>query len=183
MSVSLKKLWNDYGIGGIFLALIGLYVLYMLYNYFMSKGSSGHEGQTGNTNKAYNNNPSSQQSQGVADANEFNNETFAAVAGSSSAPSPSTNTSSSDPSELLPKDTNSQWAQLNPVGGGEMGNINFLKAGALLGIDTVGQSLRNANQQLRSDPTIPQVAVGPWNQSTITPDFMRPPLEIGQGSQ
>jgi hypothetical protein len=84
---------------------------------------------------------------------------------------------------LLPKDTNSQWAQLNPVGQGEIGNINFLKAGYQIGIDTVGQSLRNANLQERSDPVIPQMSVGPWNMSTITPDFMRPPLEIGQGGQ
>ena len=40
MSVSLKKLWNDYGVGGILIAIIGLYVLSMLYNYFMSKGQS-----------------------------------------------------------------------------------------------------------------------------------------------
>jgi len=25
--------------------------------------------------------------------------------------------------------------------------------------------------------------VGPWNLSTIEPDFMRPPLEIGSGVQ
>jgi len=25
--------------------------------------------------------------------------------------------------------------------------------------------------------------VGPWNQTTIEPDFMRPPLQIGSGAQ
>ena len=86
-----------------------------------------------------------------------------------------------DPSELLPKDSNSQWAQLNPNGGGELSNINLLKAGYNIGIDTIGQSLRNSNQQIRSEPPNPQVYVGPWNMSTITPDLMRPPLEIGSG--
>ena len=50
-------------------------------------------------------------------------------------------------------------------------------------IDTVGQSLRNANLQIRSEPPNPQLNVGPWNQSTIESDFLRPPLEIGCGSQ
>jgi len=43
--------------------------------------------------------------------------------------------------------------------------------------------LRNANLQIRSEPPNPQLSVGPWNQSTITPDFLRPPLELGQGVQ
>lgn len=85
--------------------------------------------------------------------------------------------------DLLPKDKNSEWAQLNPSGLGELNNINLLKAGWSQGVDTVGQSLRNPNLQLRSEPPIPQRQVGPWNQSTISPDFMRVPLEIGQGPQ
>ena len=88
-----------------------------------------------------------------------------------------------NPAELLPKDTNSAWAQLNPTGKGELANVNLLKAGYHIGIDTIGQNLRNANQQIRSDPVIPQLNVGPWNQSTITSDYMRPPLEIGSGQQ
>ena len=181
MSLSLKKLWNDYGVGGIFIAIIGLYVLSMLYKYFMSKGSSGYEGQSNNNNNAYKKNGSSANTpQGPSDATEGNNEVYASVGGSMAPPS---SCSANNPSDLLPSDTNSQWAQLNPVGQGELSNVNFLKAGYQIGIDTVGQSLRNANQQLRSDPVIPQTAVGPWNISTITPDFMRPPLEIGQGGQ
>ena len=42
-----------------------------------------------------------------------------------------------------------------------------------------GQSLRNANRQLRSEPANPQVKVSPWLQSTIEPDTDRKPLEIG----
>ena len=48
-----------------------------------------------------------------------------------------------------------------------------------MGIDTVGNSLRNANQQLRSEPANPQVKVSPWNQATIDPDVNRKALEIG----
>ncbi len=80
-------------------------------------------------------------------------------------------------SELLPADTNSQWAQMNPMGSGDLQGKNFLSAGALVGVNTVGQSLRNANYQLRAEPPNPQVQVGPWQQSTIEPDLARRPLD------
>jgi hypothetical protein len=56
---------------------------------------------------------------------------------------------------------------------------NFLNAGYQIGVDTIGQSLRNASHDLRSEPANPQQQVGPWNQSTIEPDINRKPLEIG----
>jgi len=84
-----------------------------------------------------------------------------------------------DPSELLPKDLNSQWAQLNPAGNADFKNVNLLKAGYLIGIDTVGSSLRNANLQERSEPPNPTASVSPWLNTTIEPDLMRLPLEIG----
>ena len=111
-----------------------------------------------------------------------NNERFASVrGGQTSMPTSSMTGNIQNPADLLPRDTNSQWAQLNPNGGGELSNINLLSAGSIIGIDSIGSSLRNANQQIRSEPANPQVYVGPWNMSTITPDFMRPPLEIGSG--
>ncbi len=88
-----------------------------------------------------------------------------------------------DPSELLPKDNNSQWSELNPQGSGDLQNVNLLKAGYHVGIDTVGNSLRNANLQVRSEPANPQLNVGPWMNTTIAPDTMITPLEIGQGPQ
>lgn len=88
-----------------------------------------------------------------------------------------------DPSELLPKDQNNEWARLNPVGGHDLMNVNLLKAGYHSGIDTVGSSLRNANLQLRSEPPNPTSKVSPWMNSTIEPDLMRVPLEIGCGPQ
>jgi hypothetical protein len=83
------------------------------------------------------------------------------------------------PGELLPKDTNSVWAQQNPMGNGSLKGKNFLSAGALIGINTVGQSLRNANYQLRSEPPNPQVPVSVFYNSTIEPDTNRRDLEIG----
>ena len=88
-----------------------------------------------------------------------------------------------DPADLLPKDTNSQWAQLNPGTSNDMNDVNFLKSGYHQGIDTIGSSLRNANLQVRSEPPNPQVKVSPWQNTTIEPDLMRVPLEMGCGPQ
>ena len=83
------------------------------------------------------------------------------------------------PSELLPANTQSQWSDVNPSGQGNLGDQNFLSAGYHFGTDTVGQSLRNANRQLRSEPANPTVQVSPFMNSTISPDINRRPLEIG----
>lgn len=87
------------------------------------------------------------------------------------------------PSDLLPQDQNSQWAALNPSAVSQGGMPDLLQAGYHIGLDTIGQTLRNANLQLRSDPIIPKQEVGPWNHSTIEPDLGRVPLEIGVGCQ
>jgi hypothetical protein len=84
---------------------------------------------------------------------------------------------------MLPKDPNSQWAQLNPSGSGDLMNQNLLSAGFLSGIDTIGNTMKNPNLQLRSEPPNPQLNIGPWNNSTFAPDLMRTPLEIGCGPQ
>lgn len=80
--------------------------------------------------------------------------------------------------DLLPRDADSLYAQVNPSGQGSLADQNFLTAGYHIGINTVGQTLRNANRQLRSEPPNPQVKVSPWQQTTIEPDINRRPLEI-----
>lgn len=85
------------------------------------------------------------------------------------------------PNDLLPHDQNSEWAALNPINMSQ-GNIiagDMLQAGYHIGLDTIGQTMKNANLQLRSDPIIPKQNVGPWNQSTYEPDYARVPLEVG----
>ena len=83
--------------------------------------------------------------------------------------------------DLLPKDAaNSKWAQVNPAGQGDVKDQNFLTAGYMFGINTVGSSLKNPNLQLRSEPVIPKVSVGPFlNSSYEASDTLRRPLEIG----
>ena len=85
------------------------------------------------------------------------------------------------PSELMPNldAINSQYVQMNPLGQGDVSNQNFLTAGYHIGINTQGQSLRNPNLSLRSEPPNPREIVSPWHQSTIEPDLNRRPLEIG----
>ena len=83
------------------------------------------------------------------------------------------------PEELLPQDNSSTWAQVNPQGSGTLKDKNFLQAGHHVGVNTVGQTLRNPNLQLRSEPPNPQVKVSPWQQTTMDPDVNRRPFEIG----
>ena len=83
------------------------------------------------------------------------------------------------PDELLPGNAATKFAASNPQAGGELKDQNFLEAGYHIGVNTVGQSLRNANRQLRSEPPNPQVKVSPCMTTTISPDMNRRPLEIG----
>ena len=85
-----------------------------------------------------------------------------------------------NPADLLPKDNNSSW-NLKPMGSGDFLGVNLLSAGQLIGVDTIGSSLRNANLQVRSEPPNPQLQVSPWMNTTIEPDPFRAPLEIGCG--
>lgn len=82
--------------------------------------------------------------------------------------------------DLLPNDAaaNSKWAQVNPAGQGDVANQNYLTSGWAVGINTISGSLRNANLQLRSETPNPRGA-WPINNSTIQPDLMRRPLELG----
>lgn len=85
-----------------------------------------------------------------------------------------------DAGELLPKEQADQFAQLFPEGMGHLSNRrDFLTSGFHIGINTVGQTLRNANYQLRSDPPNPQTVTTWMNNPTITPDLSRRVLEIG----
>ena len=185
MSVSLKKLWNDYGIGAILVLLIIAYGVSLFANYLSNKGSYGSESNSSMQQQYKNTN--AQASSGVRPSDPNGNEVFASATGVQTSmpgiPSSCSKPNIQNPDELLPKDTNSQWAQLNPTGKGELANVNLLKAGYHIGIDTIGQTLRNANLQIRSEPPNPQLNVGPWNLSSIEPDFMRIPLQLGSGPQ
>ena len=79
--------------------------------------------------------------------------------------------------DLLPGGADSTWAQVVPAGQGSLTDQNFLTSGHHIGMNTVGNSLRNASHDLRSELPNPQAQVSPWNQTTIGPDLMRRPLD------
>lgn len=76
-------------------------------------------------------------------------------------------------SELLPKDVNKDWfetdfshAQVN------VDDDNLVVTDRyIVGVNTVGQSLKNPSYDLRASPPCPKFTVSPWQQSTIEPDF------------
>lgn len=78
--------------------------------------------------------------------------------------------------ELLPVEENDKWFQ-NPNS-----KFNLLEAVSLeipeikIGIDTVGQSRKNATYDLRTAPPNPKFVVSPWSNSTIEPDYNTKPL-------
>ena len=85
-------------------------------------------------------------------------------------------------SALLPKETATQedFGEFAPDE--ILANQNYLDPRSQVGFpETVGGALRNANQQIRSEPPNPRGAVSIFNTSTIEPDQMRPPFEIGAG--
>ena len=88
-----------------------------------------------------------------------------------------------NPADLLPKDHNSQWAALNPINQGNIAMPDLLQAGYHIGLDTIGQTMKNPNLQLRSDPIIEKKSVSPWNNSTTEADYARVPLELGYGGR
>lgn len=165
-----------------------LFIVFLFNSYNKSKNSDSEQMSARKTQDMYEQSNSVQQHTGVQPSQPLGqNETYASATGISTStqglPPSCSKEPVADPSELLPKDTNSQWAQLNPSGSGDLENVNLLRSGYHMGIDTVGNSLRNANLQLRSEPPNPMINVGPWHNTTISPDTMRVPLEIGQGCQ
>jgi len=143
----------------------------------MSEGGTGGDPQSAGTmgQKEYKEQPKENSSQGFADLSSFEGP---ANFGAAEAPAGCYPRDQLTPAELLPKDMNSIWAEQNPMGPGSLKGKNFLSAGALIGVNTVGQSLRNANLQIRSEPPNPQVPVSIFLQSTIGPDISHRTLEI-----
>jgi hypothetical protein len=75
-----------------------------------------------------------------------------------------------NPQDLLPQPSvqAAQFLASNPPTSGKPENRNLLDAGFHIGVDTVCQSNKNPNLQLRSDPPIPRTGPMPvFNASTI----------------
>jgi hypothetical protein len=184
---SLKKLLSENGIVAVIVLIVAMYAFNTLYKYFSDKSIYSLPEGADTMAKEYKNSPDATAPSapgapatvGIQAAEERPND----YANINEIQTMAPQSGVADSSALLPKDGNNQWAQLSPAGSGELQGINLLQAGYHIGIDTIGQTLRNANLQIRSEPPNPQMNVGPWNQTTISPDLMRVPLELGCGSQ
>ena len=121
---NIKKLKVEHAI----LFVVGtLFIIYLFKSYSADKSSIGSEQMTAaKTQQKYdeiNQTGAVQASQPLG-----HNEVYASagdVSTSMQGMPPSCNKATADPSELLPKDTNSQWAQLNPTGSGDLQNVNY----------------------------------------------------------
>jgi hypothetical protein len=166
MKKAFNKMLTEYGtFGTVMIFVVAVLAIYSFSNYIGSKGSAGHE--SNNSMQQQYKKSSSSGSVKPSDPSGHN-EHYSSVKGIGQGQK------IQDPSELLPKDTNAQWAQLNPSGSKSFGDVNLLKAGSMIGIDTVGQSMKNANLQIRAEPPNPVMQnISPWGNSTIEPDPYR----------
>jgi hypothetical protein len=83
-----------------------------------------------------------------------------------------------DANDFLPKEINSKWFDTNfsqaKVNINDDKLINTERY--IIGINTVGQSLKAASYDIRSRPPNPKFSISPWNNSTYEPDYNLKPL-------
>ena len=79
--------------------------------------------------------------------------------------------------DLLPKEepTAVDFGEFAPKG--SLLEQNLIDASKLVGVDTNGSSLKNANYGIRRDPVIVKKDIGPFVSSTYTPDLLRKPID------
>jgi hypothetical protein len=80
--------------------------------------------------------------------------------------------------DYLPKEVNNEWFNTDFSQAKYKSNddklINTEKY--VIGINTVGQSLKNASYDIRGSVNVPKYSVSPWNNSTIEPDYNIKPM-------
>ncbi len=83
-----------------------------------------------------------------------------------------------DAKDFLPKEVNNQWFDTDfsqaKVNLNDDKLINTERY--VIGVNTVGQSLKNASYDIRGTIPNPKFTVSPWNNSTYEPDFNIKPL-------
>lgn len=78
--------------------------------------------------------------------------------------------------DLLPVDENKDWFQVPNSEFNLMQAVDLEIPEIKIGVDTVGQSRKNATYDLRVAPQNPKFIVSPWSNSTIEPDYNTKPL-------
>ena len=80
--------------------------------------------------------------------------------------------------DYLPKEINDDWFNTDfsqakyKMNDDKLINVDKY----IIGINTVGQSLKNASYDIRGSVNVPKYTVSPWNNSTIEPDYNIKPL-------
>ena len=75
--------------------------------------------------------------------------------------------------DLLPKDVNNDWFETdfsNAQVGVDDSNL-VVTDRYVIGVNTIGNSLKNPSYDIRAPPACPKFVVSPWGNSTIEPDF------------
>ena len=70
----------------------------------------------------------------------------------------------------LPKEANKDWFEVMPEPI-SIKNRHLINVSRPVGVNTIGNSLRNPSYDLRGTPANPKFVVSPWMQSTIEPDL------------
>jgi hypothetical protein len=70
----------------------------------------------------------------------------------------------------LAKETNQSWFEVPPEPI-SIKNRHLINISRPIGVNTIGNSLRNPSYDLRGSPPNPKFVVSPWMQSTIEPDL------------
>ena len=80
--------------------------------------------------------------------------------------------------DFLPKEINNQWfvTDFSQAKFNINDDILINTERYVIGINTVGQSLKNASYDIRGTIPNPKFSVSPWNNSTYEPDFNIKPL-------
>ena len=80
--------------------------------------------------------------------------------------------------DYLPKEINDDWFNTDfSQAKYKMNDDKLINTDKyIIGINTVGQSLKNASYDIRGAVNVPKYTVSPWNNSTIEPDYNIKPL-------
>jgi hypothetical protein len=80
--------------------------------------------------------------------------------------------------DFLPKEINDEWFETDfSLAKYQLNDDKLINTDRyIIGINTVGQSLKNATYDIRGTVPNPKFIVSPWNNSTFEPDFNLKPL-------
>jgi len=80
--------------------------------------------------------------------------------------------------DFLPREVNDEWFETDfSLAKYQLNDDKLINTDKyIIGINTVGQSLKNASWDIRGTIPNPKLVVSPWNNSTYEPDFNLKPL-------